>query len=544
MLKREKVMKYLKYIVIGMAAATSASCTDDAPVAVANLEKCAVQVTDVTPVSFEVKINNYGNLGLDRLELSVWPADGPEPYGFGFYDSFNNGTAVVNLSESSYYGFEHVPGMTYNYSVSSTVTNGGLFSVKCEIARGTVTTPTLDEYFGEGSVILEESIVSSDMALLTVAMPDGLWALGDATLVYSASADFANPREASLADGGAYSKYSKCSFRLDNLQENTRYYVKLRGTLEIGEVSGYDRKLLSDYELTPTPESFTTTSGDEVVTDAKCQVAENLVIDNMAVFTIWLPDTWTFYKEYTNDKVNCTVVYATDPDFGDAEIVGSAELKDNYYSCTLENLTPSTTYYLGLVGDFECKSMNVVLKDHLLGADKTITTPSENQIETVDGHQCVDLGLSVKWATEDIPGSFQWVNRDQLQDIAGSVDDYATRFWGEMWQTPSQEQWKDLIADCDVWEFGTYAIFKGKNGNYLRLPRVNWVEGDYNHSAGETSEYVYMTSTASPDYRGCGMILFAYYDYLRPYDKENTHFTMFTISKPGMYVHVRPVTTK
>lgn len=163
MLKREKVMKYLKYIVIGMAAATGASCTDDAPVAVANLESCAVQVTDVTPLSFEVKINNYGNLGLDRLELRVWPADGPEPDGYGFYDSFSNGTAVVNLSESSYYGFEHVPGMTYNYSVSSTVTNGGRFSVKCEIARGTVTTPTLDEYFGEGSVILEESIVSNDL---------------------------------------------------------------------------------------------------------------------------------------------------------------------------------------------------------------------------------------------------------------------------------------------------------------------------------------------------------------------------------------------
>ena len=433
--------------------------------------------------------------------------------------------------------------MTYNYSVSSTVTNGGLFSVKCEIARGTVTTPTLDEYFGEGSVILEESIVSSDMALLTVAMPDGLWALGDATLVYSASADFANPREASLADGGAYSKYSKCSFRLDNLQENTRYYVKLRGTLEIGEVSGYDRKLLSDYELTPTPESFTTTSGDEVVTDAKCQVAENLVIDNMAVFTIWLPDTWTFYKEYTNDKVNCTVVYATDPDFGDAEIVGSAELKDNYYSCTLENLTPSTTYYLGLVGDFECKSMNVVLKGQLLGADKTITTPSENQIETVDGHQCVDLGLSVKWATENIPGSFQWVNRDQLQDIAGSVDDYATRFWGETWQTPSQEQWKELIADCEMLIIGKVAIFKGKNGNYLRLPRVNWVEGDYNHTAESTPYYVYMTSTASPDYRGCGMFLYAHPSYMTMYN-EGGFCNIFEISKPGMYVHVRPVTTK
>lgn len=117
-------------------------------------------------------------------------------------------------------------------------------------------------------------------------------------------------------------------------------------------------------------------------------------------------------------------------------------------------------------------------------------------------HDCVDLGLSVNWATCNIgsyipeyPGGyFAWgeteekKNYDKDNAFASrqshyfdgristleSQDDVATVLWGEDWRMPTREEFQELIDNC-TWEWtrlkgqNGYKV-TGKNGNSIFLP--------------------------------------------------------------------------
>lgn len=143
----------------------------------------------------------------------------------------------------------------------------------------------------------------------------------------------------------------------------------------------------------------------------------------------------------------------------------------------------------------------------------------------VSGHEAVDLGLSVKWATCNVGASswegegdkFAWgetstkteYNRENYKwatpyynyygDIIGfkyikyctdsdygtvddkttldAYDDAATAKWGTKWRMPTSEEVKELKANCSCVSAerngvrGCYLI--AKNGNYIFLPEVD-----------------------------------------------------------------------
>ena len=128
-----------------------------------------------------------------------------------------------------------------------------------------------------------------------------------------------------------------------------------------------------------------------------------------------------------------------------------------------------------------------------------LEVPSSGQ---KNGHDWVDMGLpsGTKWATlnigapapeiegyefawgEIIPGIERSAAKHNFENdknavcIAGNPDcDAAAAFWGEGWQTPTDEQFQELIDNC-VWEWVTmcarsgYKVTSKLNQNWIFLP--------------------------------------------------------------------------
>ena len=133
----------------------------------------------------------------------------------------------------------------------------------------------------------------------------------------------------------------------------------------------------------------------------------------------------------------------------------------------------------------------------------------ENGNLLVDGHEAVDLGLSVKWATcnvgaslpEDYGGYFAWGETKEKSDysidtykwydsekydltkynddkdgktVLDPSDDVATVKWGKKWRMPTKEEFEELVDEC-VWEKTTLngvngRLVTGPNGNSIFLP--------------------------------------------------------------------------
>ena len=146
--------------------------------------------------------------------------------------------------------------------------------------------------------------------------------------------------------------------------------------------------------------------------------------------------------------------------------------------------------------------------------------PSGNESSNmINGHEYVNLGLSVKWATCNVGASnpksfgnyyawgelntkpyYSYDNCDtyyeELNDISGKPKyDVARNKWGKTWRIPTKAEMEELIYNCS-WEYENdngvaYYRIIGPSGNYIYLP----VSGYYEYSYEDMYSGQYWTST-------------------------------------------------
>ena len=176
---------------------------------------------------------------------------------------------------------------------------------------------------------------------------------------------------------------------------------------------------------------------------------------------------------------------------------------------------------------------------------KIPTTGREN------GHNWIDLGLSVKWATcnvgasspEDFGDYYSWgetstkddysweslrfrVSGDTWENVTfskyntksgrGSVDnkihldssdDAANQNWGGRWRTPTRAEWEELSSKC-TWTWtkqggkNGYQI-TGKNGNSIFLPATGYRLGIYFGFVGSEGHYWSSSLDTDHPYLAC-----------------------------------------
>ena len=154
---------------------------------------------------------------------------------------------------------------------------------------------------------------------------------------------------------------------------------------------------------------------------------------------------------------------------------------------------------------------------------------SANAQNTVNGHEYVDLGLSVKWATCNVGAEKPYNGGDQywwgrtlplryygdykkkdcytwkryIEDYTGwSTCDVATYKWGSPWRTPTKEELKELYDNC-IFEYrkgpyGGILLTSKRNGATLFLPSGRCtVPKGYEHTNGVSGWY--WSSTPHPN---------------------------------------------
>lgn len=151
------------------------------------------------------------------------------------------------------------------------------------------------------------------------------------------------------------------------------------------------------------------------------------------------------------------------------------------------------------------------------------TTMKTGNTNTINGHEYVDLGLSVKWATCNVgasspeePGEYYaWGEIEakssctkencktwekKMDSISGDAAfDAARAEWGGTWRLPTKADFWELENNCswESTELNGKAGYKitGKNGNSIFLPAGGWRSGTKLESVGSYGSYW----SATPD---------------------------------------------
>ena len=137
---------------------------------------------------------------------------------------------------------------------------------------------------------------------------------------------------------------------------------------------------------------------------------------------------------------------------------------------------------------------------------------------TINGHEWVDLGLSVKWATCNVGASspsdygnyYAWGETTtkseyteencktygkDISDISGNPDyDAARANWGSTWRMPTKAEFEELIEKC-TWKWVTYDGHTGykvtskTNGKSIFFPAAGWRSDSSLGDVGENGYY-------------------------------------------------------
>lgn len=147
------------------------------------------------------------------------------------------------------------------------------------------------------------------------------------------------------------------------------------------------------------------------------------------------------------------------------------------------------------------------------------TNIPDTHFETItgkeNGHEWLDMGTSVKWATNNVGASlpmdpglyYAWgelfpadsnnyvdsvciLNNQIISNIGGyNIYDVASNSWGGNWRMPTKEDFQELIDSCEFEWHSNGMIVRAKNGNGLFLPAAGRYRSTILYSEGDFGGY-------------------------------------------------------
>ena len=231
--------------------------------------------------------------------------------------------------------------------------------------------------------------------------------------------------------------------------------------------------------------------------------------------TTWKSSDASIAKVSTSGKVTAIKT-------GSAAIIASCGGKDAYCNVTIK------------AKEVQQPAPAVLSSASTASSSSAVSNSTSSGTGTHNGHEWVDLGLSVKWATCNVGASspsdygsyfawgetspkseYTWATLKYCNDTTGDSfskynqnqdgtkdnktvldlsDDAARANWGGSWRMPTIAEFQELIDKC-TWTLTTvngkkgYKVVSKSNGNSIFLPAAGWHGGTSLVDAGGNGNY-------------------------------------------------------
>ena len=297
---------------------------------------------------------------------------------------------------------------------------------------------------------------------------------------------------------------------LSNLSAGTKYYVRAYAINEVGTSYGSTISFTTEEEPSYSKPAVTTSSATNVTTSS-ATIGGNVTSDGGTTVT---------------ERGVCYSTSSSNPTTSNSKKSSGSGLGN--FTVNLSNLSAGTKYYV------RAYAINEVGTSY--GSTISFTTEqSSSTSNTENGHQYVDLGLSVKWATcnvgttkpEGYGDYFAWGETRSKSYYNGSSYTYydnpttlplsadaARANWGGKWRMPTIDEFEELRNNC-TWKWTTqngvngYKVTSNSNGNYIFLPAAGYRDLGSLYGAGDYG-YYWSSSAYGPNYSTTALYMYFY----------------------------------
>ena len=297
---------------------------------------------------------------------------------------------------------------------------------------------------------------------------------------------------------------------LSNLSAGTKYYVRAYAINEVGTSYGSTISFTTEEEPSYSKPAVTPSSATNVTTSS-ATIGGNVTSDGGTTVT---------------ERGVCYSTSSSNPTTSNSKKSSGSGLGN--FTVNLSNLSAGTKYYV------RAYAINEVGTSY--GSTISFTTEqSSSTSNTENGHQYVDLGLSVKWATcnvgttkpEGYGDYFAWGETRSKSYYNGSSYSYydnpttlplsadaARANWGGKWRMPTIDEFDELRNNC-TWKWTTqngvngYKVTSNSNGNYIFLPAAGYRDLGSLYGAGDYG-YYWSSSAYGPNYSTTALYMYFY----------------------------------
>ena len=157
-----------------------------------------------------------------------------------------------------------------------------------------------------------------------------------------------------------------------------------------------------------------------------------------------------------------------------------------------------------------------------INPQSTTSSSSVSQVNKINGHEYVDLGLSVKWATCNF-GATSSEEYGTYMTYDKALE--ACKYWGGSWRLPTKNEIQELVDFCS-WTWTTqngvegYKV-TGPNGNSIFLPAAGYRDGSSLSNAGSYGDYWSSTPDENIDIHAYRLSFFRGNHYMDSYRRRH-----------------------
>ena len=418
------------------------------------------------------------------------------------------GDSVTTIGHSAFLGCNNLTSVTIPDSVISI----GDYAFQQCASLESVT-------LGKGLTTINDYAFSKCPSLKHIVIPEGVTAIGYASFWDCTSLESVTlPKSLTISD----------SYAFQNCEALKALYIS--------DLDAWYRVVFNIPE---------TDNGVTYFTANPLSYARNLYLNGKLLTEIVIPDDVTEIKQLTFvacKNIKTLTIHEKVKSIGTCAFWGCVDIDDIYCRPT----TPPVLAW-GVFKDWDLPIIDCIIHvpSHCVETYKNHSSWREykSQIKglpgTINNHDFVDLGLSVKWATcnvganspEEYGDYFAWgeVSPKEsyteencstygvaMSDISGNPQyDAATANWGGAWRMPTYSELNELGSNC-TWEWTTLNGVDGQrvtgpNGNSIFLPAAGYRYGTSSGHVGSGGYYWSSTPYEDDDCYACFLYFYSGY---------------------------------